>query len=119
MIKLHLNSTTKILKEHALDKNGAVQKFFTNECAKNMDKYIPFQNGALKNTKNVNENNIVYLMPYSRYQYYGKVMVGAAPKKVTDKSLTYFGNNRGDKWDERMWKAKGKEIINSTRKIIK
>lgn len=54
---------------------------------------------------------VQYNSPYGRYQYYGKVMVGKAPKKLTNRNLTYEGApQRGALWFERM-KAANLESI--------
>jgi len=94
---------------------NSAQKFIDNEVLRLNDKYTPFQSGML--TKSgilgtvVGSGNIEYNSIYSRYQYYGKVMVGKAPKQVTDKDLVYTGGPmRGAFWFERM-KADNKEQI--------
>ena len=59
----------------------------------------------------IGEGLVQYADPKARYQYYGHVMIGRAPKTVTDIPLTYNGApQRGSKWFERM-KAKDKGSI--------
>jgi len=91
------------------------QKFIDNEVLRLNGKYTPFQSGML--TKSgilgtvVGSGDIEYNAIYARYQYYGKVMVGPAPKQVTDKDLVYTGGPmRGAFWFERM-KGDHKEAI--------
>ncbi len=117
--KLKLKERNKIVSEHYLDSKGKAQQVFTNECARHMDKYIPFQSGTLKNIKVVNHDNIRYLAPYARYQWGGKVMEGPAPKKVTNYDLVYRNSPRGAHWEETMWKNKGQEITKTVRNAVK
>ncbi|WP_143314496.1 minor capsid protein [Clostridium sp. HBUAS56017] len=114
-VTISFNSTEKILLKRNLQKGGKVQQFFTNEVARQSNPYIPFDNGGLKDKQvQILPDKIKYNAPYARYQYYGKVMVGNAPKKVTDKDLSYHGApKRGKMWDKRMWADRGKEIVRS------
>lgn len=91
------------------------QKFVDSEVLRRSDPLTPYMNGALIKSGTVStrvgEGLVQYADPKARYQYYGHVMIGRAPKTVTDKLLTYNGApQRGSKWFERM-KAKDKEII--------
>jgi len=111
----NIDPIEKILRKRGLQVNGPVQSFFTNECAKFMDKYVPMQSGILKNTRVVGKNYVMYIMPYARYHYYGKLMVGRAPKKLTDIDMKYHGApNRGPFWDKRMWAENGSRITEAT-----
>lgn len=56
------------------------------------DPYVPFESGFLSGSVNQlssGNGEIEYQGPYARYQYYGKVMIGSAPKEVTDIDLNY------------------------------
>ncbi|MNV62286.1 hypothetical protein D3C71_1548270 [compost metagenome] len=86
------------------------------------DKYTPFSSGFLKKSGILGtvkgSGNIEYLAPYARYLYYGKVMVGPAPKQVTDRDLVYTGGPmRGSFWFERMKVDHKQEILNGARRI--
>lgn len=120
-LKIKINSVDQILKRHGLQQDGAVNLFLRNEVERYSDPYIPFRKSALKNNKShPNNHSIKYNSPYSRYQYHGKVMVGKAPKKVTNKNLKYSGApKRGAKWDKRMWNDRGKEICKNIKNFIK
>lgn len=77
-----------------------------NQIRSLADKRVPFSTGTLKNTATVSGGDtsatITYIQPYARYLYYGKVMVGKMPKKLTDKNLTYqYGPQRGSFWMQR------------------
>lgn len=120
--ELELNDVNQILKEHGLNEYGTIQKFIDNEVLKRCSKYVPFRTGALMNMgilgTVIGSGEVSWIGVKPRYLYYGKVMVGPAPKKVTNKDLTYYGAPlRGAFWFERMKVAEGKEIIKSVQKL--
>lgn len=98
------------------NKYSNAQKFVDSEVLRLSDKYTPFQTGSLKKSgilgTDIGSGTVEWIAPYARYQYYGKVMVGRPPKKVTDKDLRYNGEpQRGSYWFERMKIDHKKEII--------
>lgn len=117
----HLDDVGKMLRKRGLEPNGRVQIFLTNECAKEMDPYVPFQSGMLKNRKVIKPDSVTYNSTYAKYQYYGKVMLapnGSAwakkgeHKTLTSKELTYNqAPKRGAFWDKRMWADKKHKIL--------
>ena len=91
------------------DTGGIVQTFVDSEYIKDVEKYTPFKAGALIKSATISTviggGLVIWRTPYARYLYYGKVMVGKAPKTVTGKDLVFHsGGLRGAKWHER-WKA--------------
>lgn len=74
-----------------------------NEVVKDTEPYVPMQGGYLKNSPyesiRKKDDTIVYDAPYSRFLYYGKVMVGkkshspwakrGETKVVTNKAITF------------------------------
>ena len=83
------------------------QIFVDTEVIRRSDSMVPFRQGALRSSgmsaSSIGDGWVRYSTPYARYQYYGKVMVGPAPKTVTNIPLTYSGApRRGAKWFERM-----------------
>lgn len=91
------------------------QEYVDSECLRHSDKLIPFKTGFLKKSgilgTTIGSGELNYLSPYSRYQYYGKVMVGKPPKRVTNIPLKYqFAPQRGSYWFERM-KIQHKDAI--------
>ena len=63
---------------------------------------------------------VVWNGPYARYLYYGKVMVGRAPKKLTDTDLTFHGApKRGAFWFERMKVDKKDQILKGAAKVAR
>ncbi|MBO7611039.1 MAG: hypothetical protein J6T23_02385 [Elusimicrobia bacterium] len=103
-----------------IEPNGRVHKFFTNECAKEMDRFVPFDNGDLAETviqggqptRNVTANTITYEQEYAKVVYYG-IRNGKQINIHTDKhadATTY--------WDKRMWTAKGQDIVNRVQDYV-
>jgi len=72
-VVVNMADAGEMLRKRGLETDGRVQQFFTNECAKHMDPYIPFQVGALKNTRIIKPDSITYNTIYARFHYYGKV----------------------------------------------
>ncbi len=98
-VKIQMNDTQKILLKRALNKNGKAQIKFTKECAKEMNNYVPFLTGRLKDMSvELKTDKIIYNAPYAAKQYY------------TNKS----GNRgvlRGKYWDRRAFIDHGDRII--------
>lgn len=126
MIEFHgsfeMENVNSILAKRGLENNGYVQKFIDNEVLKRCSKYIPFRTGALMNMgiigTVIGSGEVVWLGVKPRYLYYGKVMVGPPPKRVTDKDLTYYGGpQRGAFWFERMKAAEGQEIVRGAEEL--
>ncbi len=103
-----------------IEPNGRVHKFFTNECAKEMDPFVPFDNGDLAETviqggqptRNVTTNTITYEQEYAKVVYYGirngKSIIIHHDKHA--KATTY--------WDKHMWTAKGQDIVNRVQEYV-
>lgn len=105
VIKINMDSTQEILLKRYLNKNGAAQIKFTKECAKEMNPYIPYDTGRLKDWMiKINVDNIVYDAPYAKKQYYTNLGNGKQGRSN--------GGIRGNMWDKRMWNSRGNEIIN-------
>jgi hypothetical protein len=110
----------KILRRRGLQPGGPVQRWFTTECARLMDSYVPMQSGPLKDTKYVGYDQVEYRTPYAHYQYRGVLMLApngscwartGERKHDSDRELTYHGApKRGKEWDKRMWADHGKRL---------
>lgn len=103
------------------NKYSRAQSFVDSEVLRLSDKYTPFQSGFLKKSgilgTEIGSGTVEWISPYSRYLYYGKVMIGKAPKKVTDIDLVYVGGpQRGSFWFERMKIDHKQEIIDGARR---
>ncbi len=97
------------------------QKFVDSEVLRLSDPYIPMQSGMLKKSgilgTTIGSGEVVWNAPYARYLYYGKVMVGRAPKVVTARNLAYHGSPmRGSFWFERMKKERLSAILEGARR---
>lgn len=103
-VKVNMDSTQKILLKRSLNKNGGAQVFFTKECAKAMNTYVPFATGRLKDmTVELGSDFVKYNAPYARKQYY--------ENQGNGKGGTSKGGLRGKLWDKRMWLNKGNAIV--------
>ena len=109
-VTINLDSTQKILLKRNLNENGKAQKFFTSEVARYSDRYVPFQDGNLKNTVKISTRKLIYIQPYSRRQYYENSGRG--------KEGMSRGGLRGKQWDKRMWADRGSGIVKSIAKFV-
>ena len=111
-----------ILHQLGIEKGGKVHKFLTEECARRMDRFVPYREGNLahttvrngRTTSNVKTGKIVYAQPYASYVYYGISKSG--------KPLNYtktFHPNAGPYWDERMKSVDMVKIINAVQDYIR
>ena len=101
---------TSVIKANlGINTNGEIQKFFTNECYKAMDRYVPrsagSDGGKLREQVTITANSITYEMPYATYQYFGIREDG------THRVTHYTTPGTGTYWDKRMWSAKGTDIV--------
>ena len=107
-----MQPTSVIKARLGIEANGRIQKYFTNECAKAMDRFVPMDEGNLRANVRVGTNTITYESPYARYQYYGIRDDG------THKVQKYTTPGTGPYWDKRMWSAKGQEIVAKVQKRV-
>lgn len=76
---VELKPISQIETDLGIEPNGPVQTFFTQLCAIHMDKYVPFDTGALaettvvsgETTTNVSASYITYSQPYAHRIYEG------------------------------------------------
>ena len=122
-VKVSMKPVNTILTKLGVDKTGDVQMQTTRIINQRITRYMPFRSGVLatklKHIKSPSEIEVVG--PYARYQYYGKVMVGRAPKTVTDKPLNYSRHKNpqaGPFWDRRLMAAEGKQIAAEVQKYV-
>ena len=125
-IKVKMNSTNKIIKDHGLDDNGRVTKYLRDTVDRFCDPYVPFANGALKNNKVYpNNHSIKYVSPYAHYHYKGKKAIGASRPKgvkrtISNMNMKYQGApKRGPEWDKRMMNDRGKEVAKDVENYIR
>lgn len=128
-LKLKMNDTNKILKDHGMQENGAVTKCLRDTVDRFCDPYVPLESGMLKNSKTYPSNHeIKYTSPYAHYMYKGQLMVGPTgssyartgeKKHYTSKSLKFQGApKRGGEWEKRMMNDRRKDVIKSVQSFI-
>ena len=108
-----INPANQIEQRLGLENGGPVHAFFTATCAKAMDKFVPYDTGALAETviyegqptSNVTVDTITYAQNYAKIVYEG-VRNGENLNYQTDTH-----EFAGPYWNERMWTAQGKDII--------
>lgn len=104
-------------------KYNQAQSFVDSEVLRLCDPLTPMRSKALillgTLATDVGSGLVQYNAPYARYHYYGKLMVGPAPKKLTEIDLTYEGApQRGAFWFERMKANDAKAILKGAGKIV-
>lgn len=124
-IKVKINATNKILKDHGLNENGRVIRYMRDTADRLMNPFIPFENGVLRRLKTYpSPSKIRYTSPYSHYQHTGLKAKGASkPKgikrKISNEKLQYHTSGTGSEWEKLMIKAKGKELTRDIQNYIK
>ena len=129
-LKLKMNDTNKILKDHGMQENGAVTKCLRDTVDRFCDPYVPMESGMLKNSKTYPSNHeIKYTSSYAHYMYKGQLMVSSTgsswakkgeKKNYTSKSLKFQGTpKRGGEWEKRMMNDRRKDVIKSVQNFIK
>ena len=104
-----LKPISQIKADLGIDANGKVQKFFTDTCAKHMDKYVPMDTGMLRTNISKTSKNITYEMPYAHAQYIGHT-------KGEVKNYTTPGT--GSYWDKRMVSAEMQDVIKEVQEYV-
>lgn len=104
---MKLNPISTIKANLGIEPNGRVQKFFTDTCAKHMDKYIPKDTGNLRGIIDKGADYITYESNYAHYQY-----VNQFP---TDH---YTTPGTGPYWDKRMWSAEKDTVIEEVQRYV-
>lgn len=123
---LQLNPINQILKDKGVDQNGSVQAFHTNNVMRRIVKYMPYRTGATIKIMivqtNIREPYLILDVPYGKYLYYGKKMVGAPPKTVTDIPLNYTktkNQQAGPFWDRQLSASEGLILAREVQNYIK
>ena len=92
-----------------IEPNGRVQKFFTDTCARHMNKYVPQDTGMLRANIRKTADSITYESPYAHAQY-----VGYTKGKVRN----YTTPGTGAYWDKRMWSAEKDSVIKEVQDYV-
>lgn len=110
---VEMQPTSVINARLGINPGGTIEKFFASECAKAMDKYVPFDEGILAQYT-VEGNRIIYgdngSRYYAKYQYYGVRKDGthAINPDNRDRSKHPLATSY---WDKVMWSAEGQDIV--------
>lgn len=120
MAYIELNSLDEIKKRLGLEPDGKVQQFFTNTCAKHMDKYVPFDTGTLAETVwidnhpsfGVDTDSITYEQEYAETVYYG-IRNGKELNYQKDKHKL-----AGPYWDKRMVSAEMDKVVQEVQDYV-
>lgn len=107
--KISVKPPKEIIKELGADRGGDVQRFHTQNVIRRIQKFMPFRTGMLIKLmiaqSPISEPFVNIDAPQARYLYYGKVMIGPAPKILTDRDLHYTTTKNpqaGPFWDKRL-----------------
>lgn len=104
---------TSVIKANlGIEPNGKVQKFFTNTCYRYMDKYVPKDNGILRENVTIDSNSITYEQEYASYQYYGE------RKDGSHKVSNYTTPGTGPYWDERMKSVDMQNVVAEVQNFV-
>jgi hypothetical protein len=112
-----------------------VQQFIDSECIRLMVPYTPMLTGKMRDSATlgtvIGSGRIVYLSPYARYQYYGKLMVSrltgssyarrGESKVLTNKDLRYQTSRQfhaGAFWFERMKHDRKAQILKGAGRLL-
>lgn len=96
-------NTGKIIDKFGMQKNGSAELFLANTCFRRMQKYVPFDTGALSTTVTVKPGSVTYDMPYGKKQYYTNKGKGI----------------RGKYWDRKMVSAEGDKVAQEVEAYVK
>ena len=121
-VKVKMNKTSKIIKDHGLDKNGKVTAHLRNTADRLMTPFVPGGSGGMLAKLKTYPNNysIKYTSPYAHYQYTGKLMLAkngsswakfGEKKHYTSKRLKYHTSGTGDHWDKLMLQRRRDSLI--------
>lgn len=103
-IRIEMDDAQVILARRNLQKNGQAQVKFTQLCAREMNNFVPFDTGRLKDVMvELRTNQVIYNAPYARVQFYSN--------KGNGKQGMNHGGQRGKRWDIRMWNVKGSIVL--------
>lgn len=125
LVKVVMNPTNVIIRDKGLQAGGRVQMFHTANVLRRIQKYMPKDTSTLIksaiNQTDIRKPYIIIDTPYAKYQYYGKVMIGPAPKVVTDRPLNYSTAKNplaGPFWDRRLSVAEGRALSAELQRYI-
>lgn len=93
----------KIIDKYGMQENGDADLFLANTCFRRMQKYVPFDTGALSTTVTVRPGSVTYEQPYAHKQYTSNKGDGI----------------RGKHWDKKMISAERSVIVKEVEDYVK
>ena len=60
---------SKIVSKYEMQQGGKTQLFLADTCFRRMQKYVPFETGALSTTATIKPGSVTYEQPYAHKQY--------------------------------------------------
>lgn len=105
-----LKPISQIKADLGIDPNGRVQAFFTDTCIKHMDKYVPKDNGNLRNNISKTKNSVTYESNYAHAQYIGEV--NGTPVQ------NYTTAGTGSYWDKKMVSAEINDVVKEVQSYV-
>lgn len=125
-LRLEMNTPAQIVKRLGLDPGGKAQQYHTENVLRRIQRYMPYRTGAtikiMIAQTDPQKPEIVLDVPYGKYLFYGKVMIGPAPKKLTDIPLKYTTTKNPDAgahWDEKLTAAEGGKMARELEDFIR
>lgn len=88
---MKLKPISTIKADLGIEPNGKVQKYFTERCYQHMDKYVPEDTGALRETVVKGTDYIKYNVPYAHAQYVGIVHGSPVKNYTTPRNRSILG----------------------------
>ena len=107
-----------IIANFGLNTNGKTQAFFTNTCAKHMDKYVPFDEGILAMYKIPQPDTILYDQPYAEYQWRGERLDGTHKINEANRNRSMHPLATSN-WSQKMWSAEKDDILTEVADYVK
>lgn len=124
-VDLQMHPPQQIVRRLGLNPGGKVQMFHTQNVMRRIQKFMPYRTGAtikiMINQTDISKPEIVLDVPYAKYLFYGKVMIGSAPKKVIDVPLKYtktYNQDAGPFWDRKLVAAEGDQLVQELQDYI-
>lgn len=104
---------------------NSAQKWLDTTVMTDTEEFLPMRQGILRDISKAStiygSGEIIYGgtgVPCARYLYYGKVMVGSAPKTVTDRDLV-FDKTANPKAQAKWFEASKKENLSHWIDVVK
>ena len=136
-IQVDIN-TEKLAKQFEALKDDNSMYEIHNMFAKMMNDYVPFAEGVLSQSVQIEKDKVRYNMPYAHYQYVGEVYGPNIPiiedgivvgffskpgekKQPTGKQIQYnkeYHPKASKEWDKAMMNERGEEFLKKVQEIL-